>query len=87
MVLHITKIRIIQLRNALDADHRIIGSQNVPSHLKIMRKDASLKNLGEKVIVHATTAMMTMNLKYTHLWHKCLVMTNKKVKTMAKVRN
>ena len=83
LVLHLTKIRIVQLGNTLDADLNIILSQNVPSHLKTVRKDASLKNLRKKVIVHATTAMMTINLRYTDLWHECLVMTNAKLKTMA----
>ena len=41
----------------------------------------------KKVIVHATTVIVTMTLKYTHLWHECLVMTNAKVKTMTTVRN
>ena len=61
------KIQIVQLGNALDADMKIILSQNVPSHLKTVRKDASLKNLRKKVIVHETTAMMTMIIRYTHL--------------------
>ena len=45
-----------------------------------MRKDASLKNQGKKVIMHATTAMMTMKLKYTHLWHEFLVMKKRENK-------
>ena len=44
-------------------------------------------NLRKKVIVHATTAMMTMTIRYTHLWHECLMMKNAKVKTMVTVRN
>ena len=87
MVLHLTKIRIVQHGNALDADLKIILSQNVPNHQKKVRKDASLKKLIKKLIVHATTAMMTMNIRYTHIWHECLVMINAKVKTMAKVCN
>ena len=83
LVLRQTKIQTVQLRNALYADLNIILSQNVPNHLKTVRKDASLKNLSKKVIVHATTAMMMMKLKYTHLWHKCLVTTNAKIKIMA----
>ena len=87
LVFHITKIRIFQIGNDLDADLKIIWSQNFPSHLKTVRKDAILKNLRKKVIVHTTTAMMTTTLKYTHIWHECLVMTNAKVSTMATVRN
>ena len=58
LVLHLKKTQIVQLGNALDADLKIILSQNVPSHIKTVRKDASLKNLRKMVIVHATTAMM-----------------------------
>ena len=87
LVLRLTKIQIVQLGNDLDADLNIILSQNVPSHLKTVRKDASQYVLMKKVIVRATTAMMTMTLKYTHLWHECLVMTNAKIKIMAIVRN
>ena len=87
LVLRQTKIQIFQLGNALDADLKIILSQSFPSHLNTVRKYASLKNLRKKLIVHATTAMMKMTLRYTHLWHECLVMTNAKVKTMATVRN
>ena len=75
LVLRQTKIQIVQLENALDADLRIILSQNVPNHLKTARKDASLTKLRKKVIVRKTTAMMTMTLKYTHLWHECIMMT------------
>ena len=67
LVLCLTKIQIVQLGSALDADLKIILLQNVPSHLKTVRKDASLTNLRKKLIVHATTARMTMTLKYTHL--------------------
>ena len=81
------KIQIVQLGNALDADLKIILSQNVPSHLKTVRKDASLTNLRKRAIVQKITAMMTMTLKYTHLWHKCLMMTYAKKKIMAIVRN
>ena len=45
------KIRIVQLGNALDADLKIILSQNFPIHLKRVRKDASLTNLRKKAIV------------------------------------
>ena len=54
---------------------------------KDSEKDASLNVLKKKVIVHATTANMTMTIRYTHLWHECLVMTNAKVKNMVTVRN
>ena len=87
LVLRLTKIQIVQLGNALDADLKIILSQNVPSHLKTVIKDASLANLRKKAIVRKTTAMMTMTLKYTHLWHEFLMMNKAKTKIMAIVRN
>ena len=87
LVLRQTKIQIVQLGNALDADPKIILSQNVPNHLNTVRKDASLNVLRKKVIVHATTAMMKMTIRYTHIWQECLVMKNAKVKTMVTVRN
>ena len=43
--------------------------------------------LMKKVIVHATTAKIKMTIRYTHLWHKCLEMTNAKVKSMVTVCN
>ena len=87
LVHSLTKIRIVQLGNALDTDLKIILSQNVPSHLKTVRKDASMTNLRNKVVMRATTAMMTMTIRYTHLWHECLMMTYAKIKIMAIVRN
>ena len=48
LVFHLTKIRIVQHGNALDADLKIILSQNLPSHLNTVRKDASLKNLRKR---------------------------------------
>ena len=37
-------------------------------------RNASWTNVGKKVIVQKTIATMTMTLKYTHLWHECLMM-------------
>ena len=87
LVLCLTKIQIVQLGNALDADMKIILWQNVPSHLKIVRKDASQYVLMNKVIVHEATAKMTMTIRYTHLWRECLVMTNVNVKSTVTVLN
>ena len=81
------KIRIVQLGNVIDADLKIILLQNVPSHLKTAKINASRKNLRKKAIVRKTIATMTMTLKYTHLWHECLMMTSGKTKIMAIVRN
>ena len=48
LVLRLRKIQIFQLGNTLDADLKIILSQNVPSHLKTVRKDTSLEKTKEK---------------------------------------
>ena len=58
-----------------------------PKPPKDSEKKASLTNLRKKIIVRVTTAMMTMTLKYTHLWHECLMTTNAKIKTMVIVHN
>ena len=65
------KILIVQIGNGIDAGPKIILSQNVPNHLKTVRKDASLTKLRKMAIVRKATAMMTMTLKYTHLCHEC----------------
>ena len=87
LMFHLTGIRNFCLINALYVDLRITWSQNVPSHQKIMRNDVSKYVLMKKLIVHATTAKMTMTIRYTHLWHECLVMTNAKLESMVTVRN
>ena len=69
----------VRLRNALDVDLNITWSQNVPSHQNITRNGESKYVLMKKVIVHATTAKITMTIRYTHLWQECLVLTNAKV--------
>ena len=74
MVLRLTKIQIVQLGNALDVDLKIILSQNVPSHLNRAKRNISRTNLRKKAIVRKTIATMKMTLKYTHLWHECLMM-------------
>ena len=50
-----------------------------------MKNGKSKYVLMKKVIVHATTAKITMTIRYTHLCHACLVITNAKVKSMVKV--
>ena len=87
MMFHPTDIRNVCLRNALDVDMKITLSQNVPSHQRITRNGESKYDLMRKVIVHETTAKMTMTIRYTHIWHECLAMTNAKVKSMVKVCN
>ena len=44
-----------------------------------MRNGESKYVLIKKGIVHATKAKMKMTIRYMHLWHGCLVMTNTKV--------
>ena len=48
LVLRQTKIHIVQLGNALDADLKIILSQNVPSHLKTALKKSKKVSFKEK---------------------------------------
>ena len=87
MMFHLTGIRNVRLGKALDVDLNITLSQNVPSHQKIMRNVEGKYVLIGKVIVHAKTAKITMTIRYTHLWHECLTMTNAKVKSMVTVCN
>ena len=65
-------------------DHLIAKGPKPPKDSDKRRKSEKSK---EKLIVHATTAMMTMTLKYTHLWHECIMMTYATTKIMAIVRN
>ena len=48
LVLCLTEIRIVQHRSALDADMKITLSQNFPSHLNKVRKDAKSEKSTEK---------------------------------------
>ena len=41
----------------------------------------------KKVIVHATTAKITVNKRYMHLWHLCLVIMNVQVEILVTVCN
>ena len=75
------------LKNALDVDLNITYLQNVQIHQKIMRNGESKYFLMKKVIVHATTAKITVTKGYMHLWKKCMAMTNVLVKCMATVSN
>ena len=77
----------VRLGNVLDVDLKITWSQNFPSHQKIIKNGESKYVLMKKVIVHVTTEKITMTRRYTHLWHKCIAMSNVQVKSMVKVRN
>ena len=77
----------VRLGNDLYVDLNITQLQNVQRHQKITRNLEIKYVLMKKVIVHATTAKMTMTIIYTHLWHECIVMTNAKVESMVTVRN
>ena len=67
LMFHLTGIWNIRLGNALDVDLKITLSQNVPIHQKIMRNGKGKYVLMKKLIVHATTAKVTMTIRYTHL--------------------
>ena len=56
-------------------DHMIA---KCPKPSNILRNGKSKYVLMKKLIVHATTAKITMTIRYTYLWHACLVMTNAK---------
>ena len=43
-----------------------------------MKNGESKYILMKKVIVHATTAKIIVTIRYMHLWHECLAMTNRK---------
>ena len=77
----------VRLGNALDVDLKITLSKNVPSHQKIMGNGKIKYVLMKRVIVHVTTEKTTMAIRYKHLWHVCLAMTNVQVKIMVTVRN
>ena len=76
---HLAEIWTVRLGNALDVNLKFTLSQNVPSHQNIMRNGEIKYVFMKKVIVHATTAKITMAIRYTHLWHACLVTSNEKV--------
>ena len=63
-------------------DHMIA---NVQIYQKIMRNGKSKYILMKKVIMHATTAIITVNKRYMDLWHACLAMTNILVKIMVTI--
>ena len=72
LVLRQTKIWIGQLRNALDADLKIILSQNVPSHLKTVRKGASNRACDNSdddndLKVYASMARMSNDDKHEYI--------------------
>ena len=77
----------VRLGNALYVDLKITRSQDVPRHLKIIRNGESKYVSTKKLIVHAKMVKIMMTIRYTHLWHECLAMTNVKVKSMVTVRN
>ena len=77
----------VRLGNALDVDLKIICSQNVQSHQKMMRNGESKYILMKKVIVHSTTTKITVTERYMHLWHVCLAMMNVVAEVFVTVRN
>ena len=87
LMFHPTDIWNACLRNALDVYLKITWSQNVPRHQKIIINGEGKYVLMIKVIVHVTMAKIMMTIRYTHLWHVCLAMTNVQVKIMVIVCN
>ena len=87
LMFHLTDIWNVRLGNALDVNLKITLLQNVPSHQKIIRNSKCKYVLMKKVIMHATTAKITMTIRYTHLWHECLAIMNVQVKNMVTVCN
>ena len=67
---YLTGIWNVRLGSALDVDLKITWLQNVPSHQKIIRNVEGKYVLMKKVIVHATTAKITMNIR--HACHRCV---------------
>ena len=65
-------------------DHMIAKCPKPPKDNEKRQKQV---RFNEKLIVHATTAKITMTIRYTHLWQECLAMTNFQVKSMVTVRN
>ena len=65
-------------------DHLI---SKCPKPPKKNEKRQKQKNLMKKVIVHATTAKITVTKGYMHLWHACMVMTNVLVEMLVTVCN
>ena len=86
-MLQILEKRNVRLGNTLDVDMKITKLQNVQSHQYITRNNESNYFLMKKVIVHATTAKITVTKIYMHLWHVCMAMTNVQIKKLVTVRN
>ena len=55
-------------------DLKITLSQNVQSKSVLMKK----------AIVHAKTAKIIVTVRYMHLWHECLAITNGKIMVILK---
>ena len=62
----------------------IAKCQNPPKDSEKRRKSEKSKEKGNRACDNSDD---DNDLKYTHLWHECLVMSNAKVKTMVTVRN
>ena len=80
-------VQNVPLGNALYVNMKIIWSQNFQSHKKRIKNCESKYVLMKKVIVHATTAKITVTKRYMHLWHECMKMANVLVKHLVTVCN
>ena len=65
-------------------DHMIA---KFPKPAKDNEKRRNQVHLMKKVIVHATTAKITVTKRYMHLWHLCMAMTNVLVIVFVTVHN
>ena len=77
----------VRLVNALDVDLKITFLQNFQNHQNIMKNGKSKYVLMKRVIVHVTTAKITVTKIYMHIWHVCLTRTNVQVKIIVTVYN
>ena len=66
-------------------DHMIAKCPKPPRDNEKRRRMLSFNE--KKVIVHATMAKITTTIRYMHIWHECLAMTNVQVKSMVTVHN
>ena len=77
----------VHIEKKLDLDLNITKLQNFQSHQGIMRNGKSKYVLMKQLIMHETTAKITVTKRYMHIWHACLVMTNVLVNILVTVHN
>ena len=87
LVIQITDIRNVHLGNILDVDLNITYLLNVRSQLNRMINGEIKYVSMKKLIVHVTTAKISIIKMYMHIWHVCLIITNVSVRSPVTVRN